>query len=94
MKVTRKISGTLSLKDKGIRPEGASQGQRIEGEIILPRGRVILNGMKRYAELIGNYKKQGIKSLCDNIIDRTNTVKHYFLRKSNAVYKLGKIGES
>jgi len=93
MNVTRKKTGTLSQVDKGIRPEGKSQGQRIESEIIFPRGRVPHTGVKRYAELIGNYKKQRIKSLCDNTFDRTNTVKQYS-RKGNAVSKLGKIGES
>lgn len=32
------------------------------------------NGLKRYAELIGNYKKQRIKSLCDNKLDAADSL--------------------
>lgn len=47
------------------RPQG--QGQRIEGEIIPPRGRDRpREGWKRYAELAGNCKNQRIKSLWGN----------------------------
>lgn len=61
-------------KAKGIRGEGASQPQRIEGEIILPRGLDSSLRMKRYAELIRKNKKLGIKSLSDNNLPGWNAV--------------------
>jgi len=74
MKNNEEKNWNPKAKAKGIRGEGASQPQRIENEIISPRGLVSSLRMKRYAELMRNHKKLEIKSFSDNKLPGWNAV--------------------